>query len=187
MRQSIILASASPRRRELLDRMGLAYTLRACPTDERVQAPPHEAVAILAERKARTAARGLNRGLVLGADTLVSLDGKALGKPRDAREAVEMLTALSGRAHQVFTGVCLLDASSGRCDVAVEETRVRFRPLSGAEIVSYVETGEPMDKAGAYAIQGGAGKFVDALEGSFENVMGLPVQRLKEMLSKMEG
>ena len=186
MDRKIILASTSPRRRELLSKMGLAYTLRPCPTDEGVEAPPREAVAILAERKARAAAQGLDQGLVLGADTLVSLDGKALGKPRDAREAAEMLAALSGRAHQVFTGVCLLDAATGRCQLAVEDTNVRFRALSGAEIAAYVQTGEPMDKAGAYAIQGGAGKFVEALEGSFENVMGLPIQRLREMLSKME-
>ena len=186
MDRKIILASTSPRRRELLSKMGLAYTLRPRPTDEGVEAPPREAVAILAERNARAAAQGLDQGLVLGADTLVSLDGKALGKPRDAREAAEMLAALSGRAHQVFTGVCLLDAATGRCQLAVEETNVRFRTLSGAEIAAYVQTGEPMDKAGAYAIQGGAGKFVEALEGSFENVMGLPIQRLREMLSKME-
>lgn len=187
MGQRIILASTSPRRRELLEKMGLEYELRPRETDESVDAPPREAVACLAQRKARASAQGLSRGLVLGADTLVALDGKALGKPRDREEARAMLAALSGRGHQVFTGVCLLDAATGWARVEVEETWVHFRPLSSAEIAAYVDSGEPMDKAGAYAIQGGAGAFVDRIEGSFENVMGLPIQLLGRMLKEMEG
>ena len=187
MGQRIILASTSPRRRELLDKMGLAYELRPRQTDERVDAPPREAVALLAQRKARASAQGLSQGLVLGADTLVALDGRALGKPRDQQQARAMLAALSGRGHQVYTGVCLLDAATGRTRVEVEETWVHFRPLSPEEIGSYVDSGEPMDKAGAYAIQGGAGAFVDRIEGSFENVMGLPIQLLERMLKEMEG
>lgn len=187
MAGSIILASSSPRRRELLEKMGISYTLRVCPTDENVQAPPKQAVGILAQRKAQAAAQGLKEGLVLGADTLVALDDMALGKPRDRQQAIEMLQALSGRVHQVYTGVCLADAASGECRVEVDETLVRFRQLSLKEIEDYVDTKEPMDKAGAYAIQGGAARFIEDIDGSFENVMGLPIQLLHRMLQETEG
>lgn len=182
--ERLILASASPRRRELLGRMGLTFEVRASDVDERIEGLPEERVLALSIRKAEAAARGLEAGLVLAADTLVALDGLSLGKPADARAAKAMLSALSGRSHEVYTGVCLLDASSGRRDARVECTRVWFRPLSEAQIETYVETGEPMDKAGAYAIQGGAGAFVERIEGSFENVMGLPVQTLQSMLQE---
>lgn len=182
----LYLASSSPRRRELLEGMGIEYVLRAVPTDEETNASPREAVAVLARRKAEAAAAGLTEGLVLGADTLVALSGKAMGKPRDAGEACAMLEALSGKAHQVYTGVCLVDAATGISRVEVARTDVYFRDLSPEEIRAYVATGEPMDKAGAYAIQGGAGKFVERIEGSFRNVMGLPVELLAEMLKGTE-
>lgn len=182
----LYLASSSPRRRELLEGMGIEYVLRAVPTDEETNALPREAVAVLARRKAEAAAAGLTEGLVLGADTLVALSGKAMGKPRDAGEACAMLEALSGKAHQVYTGVCLVDAATGISRVEVARTDVYFRDLSPEEIRAYVATGEPMDKAGAYAIQGGAGKFVERIEGSFQNVMGLPVELLAEMLKGTE-
>jgi septum formation protein len=183
-RQRLILASGSPRRLELLTRMGYEFETRASDVDEHVDAPPREAVMILARRKAMAAAEGLTSGVVLAADTLVAVDGEALGKPRDADEARAMLKKLSGREHEVFTGVCLLDAATGRQAVHAERTGVLFRTLTDSEIDGYVATGEPMDKAGAYGIQGGASRFVTAINGSFENVMGLPVDSVGLMLKK---
>ena len=122
------------------------------------------------------------RGVVIASDTLVSLDGRPLGKPADESEAHAMLRALSGRAHEVFTGVCLRDAATGREMVEEVKTAVRFRELTDEEIWDYIRTGEPMDKAGAYGIQGGAGAFVEGLDGSFENVMGFPVDDVERML-----
>ncbi|MEG0985487.1 MAG: Maf family protein [Clostridia bacterium] len=182
MREAIILASGSPRRKALLREMGVAFTVLTRPTDETTALPAREAVAVLAQRKAQAVADTLREGLVLGADTLVALDGHALGKPVDCAQAAQMLAQLSGRTHAVYTGVCLIDAASGARDVRVCETKVAFRALSPDEISAYVLTKEPMDKAGAYAIQGGAGKFVDHIEGPFDNVMGLPTQMVKEML-----
>jgi septum formation protein len=118
---------------------------------------------------------------VLGADTTVVLDGEVLGKPRDAQEAAAMLGRLSGRSHRVLTGVCLI-SPEGRTETAVETTTVEFRALSRAEIDRYVASGEPMDKAGAYAIQGGAGAFVTRIEGDFDNVVGLPVALVAQLL-----
>ena len=183
-RQKLVLASGSPRRRELLKRMGYSFTVLSPDVDEHVDAEPRQAVAILARRKAMAAAEGLTEGVVLAADTLVAVDGEALGKPRDQAEARAMLMRLSGREHEVFTGVCLLDVSTGRIAVHVERTGVVFRALDAAEIDRYVATGEPMDKAGAYAIQGGAAAFVESYNGSYENVMGLPVNSVGLMLKK---
>lgn len=181
-RQRLILASGSPRRLELLTRMGLTFTVLTPDVDERVDAPPREAVMILARRKAMAAAEGLAEGVILAADTLVAVDGEAMGKPCDREEARMMLRRLSGREHEVFTGVCLLDAATGRQALHAERTGVVFRALTEEEIEAYVETGEPMDKAGAYGIQGGASGFVTELHGSFENVMGLPVGSVGLML-----
>ena len=180
----IVLASGSPRRRELLARMGITFDVCSTDVDEHVAGRAREIVAVLAERKARAAARDYDRGIIIASDTLVSVDGYALGKPRDRAEAVAMLRDLSGREHEVFTGVCLLDAATGRTRAETARTGVTFRALSAAEIDAYVDTGEPMDKAGAYGIQGGAGAFVEALDGTFENVMGFPVDLVREMLDE---
>ena len=179
---ALILASASPRRRELLSRMGYAFEVCAPDVDEHVEGRAEDIVRTLAVRKARAAASHYARGVIIASDTLVSLDGRPLGKPADENEAHAMLRALSGRAHEVFTGVCLHDAATGREMVEEVKTAVRFRELTDEEIWDYIRTGEPMDKAGAYGIQGGAGKFVEALEGSFENVMGFPVDEVERML-----
>ncbi len=183
-RQKLILASGSPRRRELLERMGYSFTVLSPDVDEQIDAEPRQAVAILARRKALAAAKGLTDGVVLAADTLVALDGEALGKPKDQTEAKEMLMRLSGREHEVFTGVCLVDIATGRIAVHVERTGVVFRALDPGEIDRYVATGEPMDKAGAYGIQGGAAAFVESYSGSYENVMGFPVNSAGLMLKK---
>ena len=180
----LILASGSPRRRELLARMGYEFEICAPDVDEHVSGCARDIVRTLAERKARAAAGHYAKGLVIASDTLVSLDGAPLGKPADAAEARAMLEALSGREHEVFSGVCVMDAATGRSETRVARTGVRFRAITGDEIDAYIATGEPMDKAGAYAIQGGAGAFVEALDGSFENVMGFPVDDVREMLGR---
>lgn len=180
----IILASTSPRRRELLARMGYEFSCDAPDVDENVEGRADEIVALLARRKAHAAAEKYAAGVVIASDTLVSLDGKGLGKPVDAEDAARMLRALSGREHEVFTGVCMIDAETGREETRVARTGVTFREVTAKEIAEYVSGGEPMDKAGAYAIQGGAGKFVAALDGTFENVMGFPVDVVEEMLKR---
>ena len=139
---------------------------------------PSDHVGRLAEAKARAVWR--QGEFVLGADTIVAADGAALGKPRDREDATRMLTLLSGRTHDVLTGICLLEAD--QCRVAVEQTKVRFRAISEQEIEAYVSSGEPLDKAGAYAIQGGAREFVERIEGCYFNVVGLPVARVYSML-----
>ena len=180
----LILASGSPRRRELLAKMG--YTFETCSpdVDEHVEGLARDIVMTLARRKALAAAERYDRGVIIASDTLVSLDGAPLGKPEDAADAHRMLRALSSREHEVFTGVCLIDAQTGRLQVREVRTGVTFRALTDAEIDAYIATGEPMDKAGAYAIQGGAAPFVAALDGEFENVVGFPVIEVKSMLAE---
>ncbi|MGI6238949.1 MAG: Maf family protein [Christensenellales bacterium] len=184
----LILASGSPRRRELLARMG--YTFETCSpdVDERIEGRADEVARLLAVRKARAAAAGYRDAIIIASDTLVSLGGAALGKPVDHADARRMLRALSGREHEVFTGVCMIDTKTGIEDAHVARTGVAFRALTDDEIDAYVESGEPMDKAGAYGIQGGAGAFVTRLDGTYENVMGFPVDLVAEMLAaRMEG
>ena len=178
----LILASGSPRRRELLARMGYSFETCATDVDEHVNGHARDIVGTLAVRKAEAAAAQYARGVVIASDTLVSVDGAPLGKPVDAADAFRMLRSLSGREHDVFTGVCVIDAATGRRESRVVRTGVRFRALEDEEIRAYIATGEPMDKAGAYAIQGGAGPFVTALDGSFENVVGFPVNDVRELL-----
>ena len=178
----LILASGSPRRRELLAKMGYTFEICAPDVDERVTGHARDIVYTLAQRKAHAAAEHIAQGVIVASDTLVSLDGAPLGKPADAADAHSMLAALSGREHEVFTGVFVLDAATGESETRSVRTGVTFREISPEEIDAYIATGEPMDKAGAYAIQGGAGAFVTRLDGSFENVMGFPVQEVREML-----
>lgn len=181
----IILASGSPRRRELLQNMGISFEIDVSDVDETASGTPAKRVATLAERKARAVGMRHSSGLILGADTLVALDGRVMGKPVDDADAARMLHSLSGRTHHVLTGVCLYNAANGESKVAVESTGVRFRELTDKEIYDYVATGEPRDKAGAYAIQGGAASFVVEYDGSYSNVVGLPVERLQQMLREM--
>ena len=170
----LILASGSPRRQALLKEMGYTFEICCPDVDEHVSGRAEDIVKTLARRKAEAVAARFPDGVVIASDTLVSLDGASLGKPEDAADAQRMLTALSGREHDVFTGVCVMNAATGRTVLREVRTGVRFRTLTGDEISAYIATGEPMDKAGAYAIQGGAG--------SFENVMGFPVDEVREML-----
>lgn len=181
----IVLASGSPRRRQLLEQIGLTgFRVLASDVDESLPAGlgPGEAVELLSARKGAAVAGLVSpETLVIAADTVVALDGAILGKPRDGEEARRMLSALSGRTHQVYTGVSLFYRGERRTEHEV--TSVAFRPLSEEEIAAYVATGEPMDKAGAYGIQGLGALLVERLEGDYFNVMGLPLCRLGRMLS----
>ena len=179
----LILASASPRRRELLALTGLTYTIDAPDVDETCSLPPREAVQELSRRKALAAA-ALHPGcVILAADTLVSVDDTALGKPRDEADACRMLRSLSGRWHQVYTGVTVVDAN-GAVHSSVDGTDVHFEDMTDEDIRRYVATGEPMDKAGAYAVQGIAGLWIDQLRGSHTNVIGLPMALVRRLLSR---
>lgn len=180
----MILASQSPRRRELLERMGIKnFTVAAPNVDESVEGglSPAEIVERLSRRKAAAAAeRAGPDDLIIAADTVVALDGAVLGKPRDEADAFAMLSALSGREHHVYTGVTVRQGD--KTVTRHEETAVAFREISPEEIRGYVATGEPMDKAGAYGIQGIGALLVKGIRGDYCNVMGLPVFRLGRIL-----
>ena len=177
----LVLASGSPRRAALLAGLGIPFLVRPAELDETPL--PGETPAVLVERLARGKATAVVAPgeLALGADTEVAVDGEVLGKPRDARDAAAMLERLSGREHDVLTGLALA-TFEGVARTAVEHTRVAFATLSRREIDWYVATGEPLDKAGAYGIQGGASLFVTAVHGSFTNVVGLPVATVYRLL-----
>jgi septum formation protein len=186
----LILASASPRRRELLAQAGFAFEV--IPTDvpefRKPGEDPIRFVTRLAREKAEAAARThpvTPDTLILGADTIVLVDEQVLGKPQDAAEAARMLHLLSGQTHQVITGVCL--ARGQERQRAAEVTFVRFITLSDQEIDDYVATGEPLDKAGAYAIQGRAGRWVPRIHGCYFNVVGLPLALVSSMIEAMQG
>lgn len=178
----LILASQSPRRRQLLSMLGYPFEVMDSGADETLPegAEPAEAARTLAVRKAGAAAARRPDAIVIGADTMVVCGRHILGKPADKEDAGRMLSMLSGRSHRVLTGVCVL--GGGKRRTAVEETRVFFTRLSPADIEAYVATGEPMDKAGAYAIQGGAGRYIRRIEGCWYNVVGLPLATLDGML-----
>jgi septum formation protein len=206
----LILASASPRRRELLAQAGFTFEVRPAHISEepRANEDPIAYVVRLAREKAEAVYAGSSRSaaadplrqaqgrlstalrsaqddklVVLGADTTVVVDGVILGKPVDARDAARMLRLLSGRTHRVITGVAVVTAA--RTEVAAEVTAVRFLTLSDEEIAEYVATGEPMDKAGAYAIQGRAAKWIPRIEGDYFNVVGLPIALVSTLLENM--
>lgn len=182
----IVLASGSPRRRELLEALGLSFSV--CPAKGEEHAPegagPEETVTALAAAKADEVAAAYPEALVIAADTIVWADGRILGKPHDEEEACSMLRLLSGSSHEVYTGTAVYFGDKKIC--RSECTKVFFRQLSEAEISAYVRTGEPMDKAGAYGIQGRAAMMVQRIEGDYFNVMGLPLCRLGQMLKEIE-
>ena len=182
MQRELILASGSPRRRELLELMNIPFTVCSVDVDENLSGEPDWVVSQLALRKAR-AAYALQPGkTVLAADTLVYKDGETLGKPADQEDAVRMLLKLSGGVNVVYTGVCIIDGETGKEDVRCDSSRVRFVEIDEASARRYVETGEPMDKAGAYGVQGMGGMFVSCVEGSPSNVIGLPMHQVRDML-----
>ena len=184
----LILASASPRRRDLLRNAGFDFEVRPSQIVEEIQ--PGELPEDFARRAAREkalqiAASSPRGGLVLGADTIVVIDGQTLGKPSDPQDATRMLRLLSGRTHQVHTGICLVRAPDSIEALKHETTLVTFRELDEEEIRQYVESGEPSDKAGAYAIQGLASKFVTRISGCYSNVVGLPIALVYEILKPL--
>ncbi len=182
-----ILASASPRRVEILRTLGLDFAVRASDIEEKLiqgESPQHY-VMRAATAKAEAVARDSQSGIVIAADTEVVIDGLPLGKPEDGEDAARMLRAISGRWHAVMTGVAVVDVESGRSAVDHEKTLVRFRDLSEAEIDAYVASGEPSDKAGAYAIQGRGMLFVTEIAGNYQNVVGLPVPLLERLVRQI--
>jgi septum formation protein len=185
MAPRIVLASSSPRRREILSALGLSFETRPSDVDESLRGgePAFEAAERLAREKASAVAAGASDALVVAADTLVVLDGEALGKPRDRADARRTLSRLAGRAHEVVTGVAL--ARSGRLVSGRDVTRVQFAPMTPAEVEAYVASGEPDDRAGSYAIQGIGGLFVTRVEGSPSNVVGLPVRLLYTLAAEL--
>ena len=188
MNKPIILASASPRRKELLQQIGIAFTTAPAHVDERALAGEEpEAYAVrVALDKARTAAKKFSSGVIIAADTIVVLEGVILGKPADAADAERMLKMLSGQMHTVITGLAVMDAGAGKALTRTAITRVWFRNLSPERITSYVASGEPLDKAGAYGIQGKGALLVERIEGCYFNVVGLPLPLLDEMLNEFE-
>ena len=180
----LVLASGSPRRKEILETMGLSYIVDISDADESFFADPETMVLELSRRKALAVAPRHNDAVILAADTLV-FGNEVLGKPKDADHAKEMLSSLSGKWHSVYTGVTLADTCSGRVISKADVTRVHFVSLSPAEIDAYVASGEPLDKAVAYGIQGMGGMFIDRIEGSYSNVVGLPMALLRSMLLEL--
>ena len=190
MSMKLILASSSPRRAEILRDAGFVFEVCAPEIDEarRPQEAAGKMVARLAESKARAAAElavAKNPALIIGADTAVEVDGEIFGKPRDAADAREMLSCLSGRTHSVLTGIHVLRLPDGATRSAIETTAVTFARLEQKEIDAYVASGEPFDKAGGYAIQGGAGRYIPRIEGCYFNVVGLPLARLNALLGEL--
>ncbi len=181
--EKLILASCSPRRSELLTVAGIPFDTVSPDVDETCTLPADQAVAVLSARKAEAVGNLFPGRFILAADTLVSLNGRSLGKPSDETDAVNMLHMLSGRTHQVFTGVSVR-SSSGVIFTETDRSDVTFCPLSEKEILAYVRSGEPMDKAGAYAVQGRASLWISRLEGSYSSVIGLPLYLVRCLLQK---
>lgn len=191
MKYRLILASASPRRREILARVGAEFEVIPATGEEMLTSrKPEQAALELSRQKAEETAGTLSRDagniVVLGADTIVSLDGEILGKPKDKEDAVRMLGMLNGREHSVFTGVTMIVRGSGSEKIIsfYEETRVFMYPMTEKQIQAYVETGEPMDKAGSYGIQGKCAVYIEKIVGDYYNVVGLPVAAIYQNLEK---
>jgi septum formation protein len=190
----LVLASRSPRRAEILRNAGFEFQIVPAEVDESLRPgePAAWYVRRLAEEKARKVARQLSAtsqasaAVIVAADTAVVLGNSILGKPRSADDARAMLRLLSGETHEVFSGLAVLRLETGAIRIATESTRVTFLPMMDGEIEEYIASGEPFDKAGAYAIQGRGGKFISRIEGCYFNVMGLPLSRLYSMLREMD-
>lgn len=182
---AIILASSSPRRRELLSQAGIPFTVMPGEVDEEkaeLSGTPEQITEQLAYLKAMDVAGKLQKGLVLGADTIVVCDGEIFGKPADEKDAIRMLRSLSGREHLVITAIALADAESKVVKVEHEKTKVKFSSITSEDIKAYIKTGEPFGKAGAYAVQGRGALLVESIDGCYSNVVGLPLFKLGNML-----
>jgi len=180
----IILASNSPRRLDLLRQIGIEPVVIPSHVPEVIKEgeSPEDAALRLAVAKAEEVSRLVHDGLIIGADTVVVIDGRQLGKPKDIDDARNMLCLLSGRSHTVITGMAVIDAKTSEQKTTLVKTTVKFKPISAEEIDSYIATGDPMDKAGAYGIQGRAAAFIDGIDGCYSNVVGLPLSELAEIL-----
>ncbi len=184
-KKKIILASGSPRRKELLARMGLEFDLMPCDADEKYDKnlSPVEIVEHLAKLKAGITNKMVKDCIVIGADTIVAVDQLILGKPADKAEAYEMIKKLSGRWHDVITGICMYE--NDEYIIEHEITKVHFVKMSDNEIEKYINTDEPYDKAGAYGVQGLAGMYIDSIEGDYYNIMGFPMAKIRNMLKSL--
>lgn len=180
---SFILASSSPRRKELLERMGLSFSIVSPDVDESLSVGAKEMVETLCRRKALAVVEKYPQSIVLAADTVVVKDGTVFGKPKNDKEAFRMITLLQGDTHQVMTGVCVICPGKA-IQVATKATTVKFASMSPETVWRYVQTGEPFGKAGGYEIQGICGMFIEAIEGSYTNVVGLPTALVRSMLHK---
>ncbi len=182
----IILASTSPRRAELLKQIGIEFTAYASNLDEEqiISDTPAKMVMDLALAKAQKVASSVKNGLIIGSDTIVVTENQILGKPAGSKDAKAMLTKLSGKIHSVFTGLALIKQPGNKIMVDFEETEVKFRRLTPSEIEAYVAAGEPLDKAGAYGIQGKGAVLVEGINGCYFNVVGLPIAKLVTMLKE---
>ncbi|MBT9143036.1 MAG: Septum formation protein Maf [Dehalococcoidia bacterium] len=178
--KKIILASTSPRRQELLARTGLVFEVVASNYEEDMTLPlePHELAKQLSKGKAVAVAQKYNNAIIISADTFIVFADKILGKPHTPEKAKETLTALRGNTHLVITGFTILDTASNKSISRTVETKVHFRTLTDEEIEQYIATGEPLDKAGAYGIQGMGSELVDKIEGSYSNIVGLPIEEI---------
>lgn len=186
IKKTIILASTSPRRRELLRQIGIEFTTDPADVDERVlsEERPEDYAVRVAREKAKVAAQRASAALIIAADTIVVLGDTILGKPVDAADAERMLGMLSGRMHRVLTGLVVMDSATGKVLTRLADTRVWFRDLSAEEIHAYVTTREPLDKAGAYGIQDKGALLIRKIEGCYFNVVGLPLALLAEMFAE---
>jgi septum formation protein len=185
--KKLILASSSPRRTEILRKAEMDFEVKF-PEDieeNNISTDPVLHVKELSRKKAESVVGKSKNRLILGADTIVVLDGEILGKPKDKEDAFRILKKLSGKEHKVYTGITLLDEKSGKIVNGYQLTRVKFNQLKDEEIKEYIETGEPLDKAGAYGIQGMGNFLVEKIEGDLDNVIGLPLRKLKELLIKI--
>jgi septum formation protein len=192
MKQPLVLASSSPRRKQLLELLNVPFNVVDSNVDETVEfgPSPAEIAKMLANRKAQSVANMIGPGhIVIGADTIVVLNHRVLGKPNDRNDAIEMLLALQGKVHEVFTGIAIIDDKNSKElrkeIVQVSRTLVHMRKLTLSQIENYVDSGEPMDKAGAYAIQGFGSVFVESIEGCYFNVVGLPVSLFVNMMEEL--
>jgi septum formation protein len=192
----LVLASASPRRAELLRNLGLSFAIMPSDVEEQfdhsvdpgrlaVEIAQKKAQAVASKLKAELGLTGSGQVVVIGADTIVVKDGNALGKPGSKQEAIKMLSLLSGQVHEVYTGVALIGLPLEEIKTCWSMSKVKFRALEPAEVEAYVETGEPMDKAGSYALQGAGAAFIDSVTGSHTNVIGLPIPPLVTQLRKL--
>jgi septum formation protein len=183
---SVVLASASPRRLDILKTLGISPQVFVPQVEETSQGSPPEIVIYNAQIKAQTAAKNFHHEIVIAADTVVSKDGQVLGKPKDEAEAEKMLAFLSGSAHEVYTAIAVIDTQTGRQNADCSMTKVFFKPLKKESIAAYIASGEPMDKAGAYGIQGLGSVFVERIEGDYGTVVGLSAALLADLVAGLD-